>query len=401
MNILVVCRVLPYPPDVGYKIRTFNLLKYLSSKHNISLVCYASALDQGNHISVMEQYCKSIWLVQPEKRTKVKQLPGLAKNLISGLPWYVKYAKSKEMKDTILRLTKGNRFDLIHIDDPYMSSNLDVVSKSGVKKTVTFHDIESIKYQRILGIEKNLYKKIRFFLNWLPMQRWERRIAEKFDLNIVMSPVDRQILLSKNINVKIAVIPNGVDTDSLDQLPPTDQQENISFFGTMDYPPNIDAVLYFYKRVFQLIRRRLPETKFFIIGQKPTNELKKLSNDSNVIVTGYVKDIVPYYQKSSVVVVPLRAGGGTRLKILEAMGLGRPVVSTSLGSEGLEVTHSENIMIADRPEDFAKHTIELMTNKTLRTRLTEKARKFVESYHSWRKIAGDLDRVYQEICLGK
>jgi sugar transferase (PEP-CTERM/EpsH1 system associated) len=399
MNILIVCQNLPYPPDVGVKIRLFNLVKHLSDKHNISLVCYADSGNQENHLSKMKEYCESIILVQRKIKSKVRQLPGVAKNLFLGLPWSVKYAKSKEMQDAILKITKSKFIDVIHIDDIYMASNVDLVSGGKTKKAVTFHDIDSVRYRRTLKIEKNPYERLIILLKWLTIKWWESKIAENFDLSIVVSSIDRRLLESRSVKAKIAVIPNGVDTESFRPLPLSYHQDYISFFGNMDYGPNRDAALYFCRRIFPIIKSRLPEAKFLIVGRDPSEELRKLSSDPNIIVTGYVASVIPYYERSSVVVVPLRAGGGTRGKILEAMALGRPVVSTSLGAEGLEVTHKENIMIADRPEDFATITVELMRNGSFKSVLIESARKFVESYHSWRKIAGELDRVYRELCM--
>ena len=399
MNILIVCQNLPYPPDVGVKIRLFNLVKHLSEKHNISLVCYAGSDSQEKHLSKMKEYCESIILVQSTKKSKIRQLPSVAKNLFLGLPWNVKYAKSKEMHDAIDKITKSKFIDVIHIDDIYMASNVDLVSRGNTKKAVTFHDIDSVRYRRTLKIEKNPYERLRIILNWLAVKRWENSIAENFDLSIVVSSIDRRLLESKSVKAKIAVIPNGTDIESFRPLPLSYHQDCISFFGNMDYPPNRDGAVYFAKQIFPIIKSRMPKAKYWVVGQNPNKELERLSSDPNVIVTGYVESVIPYYERSSVVVVPLRAGSGTRGKILEAMALGRPVVSTSLGAEGLEVTHKENIMIADRPEDFATITVELMRNGSFKSALIESARKFVESQHSWRQIAGDLDRAYRELSM--
>jgi glycosyltransferase involved in cell wall biosynthesis len=302
------------------------------------------------------------------------------------------------MTKTILEIAKGKHFDLIHIDKLYFGVYLKLFCNPHTKRTVTFHDIDSVKLRRLFKIESNIRTKALLFVNWLMVRNWESRIAERFDLCIALSSFDLQVLKSMNPRLNVAVIPNGVDIDAFKLLPLTNEQCIISFFGAMDYVPNIDGALYFYKHIFPLIRKQLPGVKFLLIGQNPAYELKKLSSDPNVIVTGFVEDVIPYYQQSSVVVVPLRAGGGTRLKILEAMAVGRPVVSTSLGAEGLDVADGENIMLANSPEDFANKTIELMTNLTLRQKLTASARRFVESCHSWRKIADDLGRVYQELC---
>jgi sugar transferase (PEP-CTERM/EpsH1 system associated) len=397
MNILVVCRVLPYPPDIGYKIRTFNLIKRLSNKHNISLVCYEGSNNQETHLSRMTEYCQSIRLVQPLRRSKLRQLPGLAKDLISGLPWYLKYSKSKEMKNAIHEITKVNQFDILHIDDPYMAGNFDVGIADGAIKTVTFHDIESVKYRRMLKIEKNSKNRVRLFLNWLPMKRWEREIAERFDLCIVMSSADASILKSTNEKSKIAIIPNGVDTDHFKKLPFDGQERNISFFGGMDYPPNIDAALYFHSHMLPLIEPRLPGAKFVVVGQKPTSEILKLSMHPNTIVTGFVEDIIPYYRDSSVVVVPLRAGGGTRLKILEAMALGRPVVSTSIGCEGLDVVDGKHLLIADNPEQFVEKTMRILKDRELYQRIVADARQLVVTKYDWDAIGEKLVALYVKL----
>jgi glycosyltransferase involved in cell wall biosynthesis len=346
----------------------------------------------------MKEYCESIILVQYKKRSKVRQLPGVAKNLFLGLPWNVKYAKSKEMQEAILEITKCKFFHVVHFDDIYMASNVALLSGGKTKKAVTFHDIDSVRYRRTLKIQKNSFERLTTILNWLVIKRWEKSIAENFDLSIVVSSNDHRLLESKSMKAKIAVIANGTDTDSFSLLPLSACEDNIVFMGLMDYAPNRDAAVYFVKRIFPLIKSKLPKVKFWIVGKNPTKELERLSSDPDVIVTGYVESVIPYYERSSVVVVPLRAGGGTRGKILEAMALGRPVVSTSLGAEGLEVTHKENIMIADRPEDFATITVELMSNGPFKSALIESARKFVESHHSWRQIADNLDQAYKEIC---
>jgi len=399
VKILVVCPNLPYPPDEGVKIKLYNLIKNLSDKHNISLLCYAGSGDQEKQVSHMKAYCESIYLVQRKKISKTKQLPSIAKYLFLRLPWNVKYAKSKDMQDAILKITKANPFDILHIDDVFMASNLDLSSHYSFKKAITFQDIESINYRRTFKIEKNPYQKMLFLLNWLAMRSWERKIIENFDLTVTVSPIELRILESMYPKANIAFIPNGVDIESFNPLPVTDNEDSLLFIGKMDYSPNIDGAVYFAKRIFPLIKREIPNTKLMIVGQNPKKALEKLKSDPSVSVTGYVESVIPYYKRSSVAIVPLRAGGGTRGKILEAMALGRPVVSTSLGAEGLEATHKENIMIADKDEDFARYVIDLMKNMSLRKNLIEKAREFVEARYDWREVAKGLDRAYREMFL--
>jgi glycosyltransferase involved in cell wall biosynthesis len=165
----------------------------------------------------------------------------------------------------------------------------------------------------------------------------------------------------------------------------------------MGYPPNIDAVLYFCNSIMPLIQNRIPDLKLVVVGHEPAPEIRELAERGNVTVTGYVENVIPYYQQSQVTIVPLRGGGGTRLKILESMALGRPIVSTTLGCEGLNVTDGDNIMISDSPREFAERVIQLLTDKGLRERIARNARRLVETHYDWAVISRKLMKVYHNI----
>jgi glycosyltransferase involved in cell wall biosynthesis len=168
------------------------------------------------------------------------------------------------------------------------------------------------------------------------------------------------------------------------------------FIGNMGYPPCVDAVLYFCKEIFPLIRRRISAAELWIVGRDPRPEVLQLDGDG-VHVTGQVEDVIPYYRQSAACVVPLRAGGGTRLKILEAMALGRPVVSTTIGCEGLDVVDGEHLLIADNPAQFAEKTVRLLTDRQLYQHISTRGRELVETCYDWDKIAGRLMGVYTEM----
>jgi glycosyltransferase involved in cell wall biosynthesis len=169
----------------------------------------------------------------------------------------------------------------------------------------------------------------------------------------------------------------------------------------MGYPPNIDAVLYFCESIMPLIQSRIPSLKLFIVGHEPAPEIRKLAERENVVVTGYVDDVTTYYRQSQVTIVPLRAGGGTRLKILESMALGRPVVSTSVGCEGLNVIDGENIMIADTADKFAERIVQLLEDKELRKRLSQNASQLVKRLYDWSEISRKLMGVYNELVCNR
>ncbi|MCL5256617.1 MAG: glycosyltransferase family 4 protein, partial [Chloroflexi bacterium] len=193
-------------------------------------------------------------------------------------------------------------------------------------------------------------------------------------------------------------VPNGVDATKYRVLPEQGGSKEILFIGKMDYAPNVDGALYFYHEVFPLIRQALPEARLLVVGSNPAPLVKALAADPAVEVTGYVEDVVPYYERARLSVVPLRAGSGTRLKILEAMALGRPVLSTTVGCEGLAVTPEADILIADTARGLAEQTIRLLTDLELGGRLAANARLLVESRYDWQVIGRTLLQVYDSIA---
>jgi glycosyltransferase involved in cell wall biosynthesis len=228
------------------------------------------------------------------------------------------------------------------------------------------------------------------------MRRWEPRYAERFDRCIAVSDEDKSLLLSANPSLQIKIIPNGVDAKVLQPLALEVTPPALLFIGTMSYAPCIDAVAYLCDQILPHIRRELSGVELWIVGADPTPEVSALNRDG-IHVTGRVKDVVPYYRRSAVSVVPLRAGGGTRLKILEAMALGRPVVSTSIGCVGLDVVDGEHLLVADNPKQFSDQVVRLLSDRTLYERIRTNARQLVVNRYDWDIIVGQLLDAYYEI----
>jgi len=218
------------------------------------------------------------------------------------------------------------------------------------------------------------------------MRRWEPSYAEKFNCCITVSEADRQILRAANPHLKIGVIPNGVDTKKYQILAPNPNSHSMIFIGTMSYTPCVDAVIYFCRQILPIIQEKINQIQVWIVGANPLPEVLALAND-HTFITGYVDDVVPYYRQAAISIVPIRAGGGTRLKILEAMALGRPVVSTSMGCEGLEVLDGEHLLIADDPQQFAGKIAQLLTDNKLYFHIAENGRKLVMNKYDWDVIA--------------
>jgi glycosyltransferase involved in cell wall biosynthesis len=265
------------------------------------------------------------------------------------------------------------------------------------KKVISIHDICSVKYLRIFRIERRFFTRIRWFINWVLMRNWEIKMLRKFDDCVAVSSLDREYLQSACPELKLSVVENGVDVEFYRPLPMNLQKKNVLFLGNMSYEPNSDGSLYFCLKLLPLIKKQIPQCTFFIVGKNPSEAILNLSDGENVIVTGYVDDPMPYYRRCDICVVPLRAGGGSRLKILEAMAVGRPVVSTSIGCEGLDAKNDQHILIADNPEEFAKKTIQLLTDEALYNRLVQQGRGLVEEKYSWDRISDKLLKVYSDL----
>lgn len=390
---------MPYPPDSGERIRNYHLMRSLARTNTLSLLSLVFSEQERQMLPEVLLWCSRAEAVGVPKRSKPRHAIRLIPHLLSGRPLDSYFVDSGHMLAKIGDYTALRHYDIIQIEHSIMAPYIRAVAGQSTAKTVlTFHNVGFLQYRRMFKTERNPYRKIRHFLNWLPMERYEARIAERFDACVVTSPDDRRALLEKNSGLPVEVVPNGVDTEGYVPLEEPESAPHLLFMGKMDYEPNIDAVVWFAQEIFPLIRQEVPDCVFTIAGGSPVDEVQRLASVSGITVTGYVQDIQCRYKKCGVVVTPLRSGGGTRLKILEAMALGRPVVSTTVGCEGLHCRHNEHLLIADTPELFARQVIDLLSDRQRRQRLAAAARSFVESRFAWTGIAGKLQDFYRGLA---
>jgi glycosyltransferase involved in cell wall biosynthesis len=222
------------------------------------------------------------------------------------------------------------------------------------------------------------------------MLNYEVNVYQRFCVDITTSDTEKNIIMKYLKGVKIGVVKNGVDVDYFKPMKRTNMENNIIYTAWFKYYPNQQAVIEFVKDVFPLLKAKIPDIKFYIVGKEPPKRVHELSKINGIVVTGEVEDVRPYLANADVAVIPLKVGGGTRLKILEAMAMGIPVISTKLGAEGLDVKEDENILIADDHEDFAQKIYEIITDKQLSKRISDSAIKFVEENYTWEKIGEDI-----------
>ena len=397
MRILIITNEVPFPPTSGASLRTYNVLRRLARDCEVYLVAFSATKEQRGGVAHLLEFCREVVTVRRRSLKEAVHLGKVVTSMLQGEPPELRLAFSQELAREIQRLTDRVDFDIVQIEHGSMGMYLEALPARLRKRAVwVLHDIDFDKFRRIAHVERRKPAKLRARMHAFTMRRWQPHFASLFGLCVAMSEADRRLLLSANPSLRVEVSPNGVDINRCNPLPDEGDTPEVLFIGNMAYQPNVDAAVYFCREVLPLIRSKLPDAKLWIVGIDPGADVRRLEGNG-VFVTGCVSDIVPYYKRSKVCVVPLRAGSGTRLKVLEAMAFGRPVVSTSIGCEGLDVVDGDHILVADGSKLFAEQTIRLLRHKELRTRLAAKAREFVVASYDWDVIAGKLMNDFERI----
>ncbi|MDR3575104.1 MAG: glycosyltransferase [Anaerolineaceae bacterium] len=388
---------LPYPPISGAPLRNYNMLRRYSRLHEVWVASFRSSADDDANIGHLLEFCKGVETAATHPISGLANPLDFIKFLLSKKPPELRLYLSDELISKINRLIQEIDFDIIDIEDSFMGIYLEVLPAKLQKNTVlTFHDVVFSKYLRISKLEPKIARKLRTWFYSTTMRSWEPFYAEKFGRCIAVSDSDRQMLLAANPRLQIDVVPNGVDTNLYQPLPSNTEKPALLFVGDMAYRPNIDAINFFCQEIFPKIINVIPNIELWIVGINPPPEVKKFEA-GNVHVTGKVDDVRPYYKRSSVCVVPLRAGGGTRLKILEAMALGRPVVSTAIGCEGLNVEDGKQLLIAETADQFVDKILTLFLNENLRNSIACQARELVVNCYDWDVIANSAMNIFSKL----
>lgn len=402
MRILLLSTNVPFPPNSGFRLRLYNILYRIAKKHEVWLLSFVPEYEKLTELDHLVSICKEVAVVPLANQGALANPWKAIRYFLKGIPPDLRMYDSKEFADRILALISRINFDIVQFEDSHMGIYLDYLPKSLRSRAIlTFHDVNYHKHERLSLVEPKRARRLRLWLHGRQMRRWEPRQAQRFGHCITMSHSDETLLLNVNPSLKITVLPNGVDTQSYQPLPYPAITVRLLYVGTMGYRPNIDAVTYFCRTIYPKIKQEYPNIEFWIVGRDPGPEVTGLEG-GGVHVTGQVEDLLPYYRDSVICVVPLRAGGGTRLKILEAMALGRPIVSTTVGCEGLAVKNGEHLFVADTPELFARHVLTLLKDKQKWLQITRQARALAVNSYDWDMIAQRHMQLYEEtICQNR
>jgi polysaccharide biosynthesis protein PslH len=376
MKVLVLDEEFPYPTNNGKRTRSFNLYRRLVSQFQIRYVSYG---EDGLAAEALRS--EGIEPVAVRARVPLKQGPlfysRLLANLLSPLPYIVTSHYSQVYQDAVRDNVAQFRPDLVVCEwTPYAEY---VKGLSSIKKLLSTHNVEADIWQRYYENETNWIRCWYIRKQWRKVERFERAALSWVDAATAVSDLDCARLAKECPGLRMATIPNGVDLDYFRALPQPAQRRHLVFTGSMDWRPNQDAARYFIREILPLLKQARPDLECTFVGRDPPPDIKRLGHVPGVHITGTVDDVRHYVERATVYIVPLRIGGGSRLKILEALAMGRAVVSTTVGAEGLDVAHERQVLLADDPQSFAAAVLRLLDDPERCRELAVQGRRLVNT----------------------
>jgi glycosyltransferase involved in cell wall biosynthesis len=391
MKILWICPCFLHPTDRGGQIRTLGILRELHKRHEVH---FAGLNEPGNEEGPQRasEYSSRHFAVEHSvpQRTSLKIYPQLLASVLSSTPIAVSRYESAPLQRIVTDLIAAEHYDAIVCDFLSSAPNL-----ADLNKSVLFqHNVETTIWKRHVEQSKSLAKKFYFQLQASKMESYERKICRQSKHVIAVSEIDAERMKTMFEVKGVTSVPTGVDLEYF--APPADAVpvSDMIFCGSMDWLPNVDAVEHFVSETLPLIRQQIPGATFTIAGRSPdARVMKAVEGLSGVTVTGKVKDMRPYLWGSKISVVPMRIGGGTRLKIYECMASGVPVVSTAVGAEGLAYEDGEDILIADDPRSFAAACVRMLTEDAIRRAMAQRALERAQNEFSWEAVSREFEAV--------
>jgi len=371
-KILFLTQLLPYPLNSGGKITTFKTIKYLAEHNDLDLVCYAWSRKDWNYVDLFRKMTKKFVMIDLKRKPL---FPYFLLHNFTRKPHYIFRDFSVRMKKSIHKLIKKRAYDLIYSDlfmVPYIPSDFKE------KKILEKLNIESEIVRRFRSLQKNPIKKLLLHIESINLLNFELQSSDFMDITITLTERDKQNLAKFGADIsKIKSIPPATKIDEAKPFKLDCSSKNIVHIGTAHWPPNVDGISWFIKDIFPKVISKIPEAKLQIIGKEPPKKIQSLHNGKNIFVLGYVEDLREIYKHTGVFIVPIRIGSGIRIKIIETMSYGIPIVSTSIGCEGIGAKNGEHLLIADSEKDFANAVIRLLENHELREKMRTNGRKYV------------------------
>jgi glycosyltransferase involved in cell wall biosynthesis len=421
LHILFLTQIIPYPPDAGPKVKTWHVLRYLVERgHRVILASFVRP-EEVAHVETLRQLCHAVHTVRIH-RSRPADLFYWLRSHLTGRPFLIERDDLAAMHNLVQRILSTEAIEAIHAD----------------QLTMTQFALRARQEQAILGrnggngsdhrglslifdahnavwtiVERMRQNSARFLQPILGLEarrikRYEGRIVREFDHTLAVTEIDHSALLQAAASKSdgfgpalpdIPVIPIAVNTGALQSICRVSGSVNIVTLGTLHYPPNADGIRWFMQEVFPLVREQIPEATLTVVGKNPPKDfLERASQEPRSIrVTGYVPDLTPYLEQAAIMVVPVRAGGGMRVRILEAFARAIPVITTTVGLEGIDARPGEDVLVADTPACFAAAVVRLLQDESLQSRLATNGRHLAEQRYDWKVVLKAMDTVYNQI----
>jgi polysaccharide biosynthesis protein PslH len=397
-RLLFLCQTLPFPPDGGVWIRTYNVLRQLAREYQITLLCFERAIssrdgfsfDETSAIRALSTIADTKVFRIPQRSSKARLLWDHGRSLALGSVYTEYLYESRALRDSLEKLLQREHFDLVHVDSLDLSGYLPLLPLN--RTIVVHHNVESELLRRRALLERSVLRRAYIARQSALMEKAESEWCPRVVLNVAVSARDAQELRELAPAAQVTVVPNGVDTETF--VPRKQPPAGITFVGGANWFPNRDALQFFADDILPLLGDLRPKVSW--VGAAQEHDRLAFA-EKGVVLTGYVTDIRPLVWDARCYVVPLRVGGGSRLKILDAWAMGKAVVSTSVGCEGLSARDGENLLIADTPGDFAAAVRRVLTDVALAEQLGAAARRTVEREYSWDVVGADMLRQYDRI----
>jgi sugar transferase (PEP-CTERM/EpsH1 system associated) len=403
MNVLVLTPQLPYPPHQGTTLRNFNIIKHLAPRYDITLLSFATD-DELEKAAPLRALCRRIEIVPYPARSIAQRA---WTTLTSPLPDMALRLRSKEMHRRCAALVRDGSFDILQIEGIEMARYaLNLQSPiSNLKLVFDDHNAEYVlqrtAFQADVRAPTRWHAALYSLIQWKKLERYERAMCRKADHTVVCSPADARAiaaLFDRQAPLpRLSVIPNGVDTEFYAPAETAPDEPVLVFTGKMDFRPNVDAMLWFASEVLPRVRAEIPHVHLYIVGQKPAPAIRALARQPGITVTGWVADTRPYIRDAALYIVPLRMGSGTRLKVLEAMAMGKAIVSTARGIEGLELIPEREVVLAETRDDFARAIVALWHEPSRRRALGQSARARAVAHYDWRILIPRFEEIFQQV----
>lgn len=420
MRLLLLTPQLPYPPRQGAAMRNYNIARLLSSEAEVSLLSFPSDYECPEALPRLRESCARVEVAPRPHRRRSDRLATL---LFRATPDLATRLASVEFARMLSELLSTDSFDLVQVEGLELAGYVLPVLQRQVRRRVApggwtavsgplfvldEHNAEYLLQRRAFETTSSsplpaLYSLVQ----WRKLRLYERNACRLFDGVATVAESDRVALLGLDPLLNVRVIPNGVDVEYFHRdwrqgaltLAPPDLPPGplVVFTGSMDFRPNVDAVTWFAQKVWPIVRQSAPEAEFYVVGRNPVPAVRKLARLSGITVTGGVPDVRPYLERAKAFVVPMRMGGGVRLKVLEAMSMSRPVVSTSMGLSGIDFEPGKHALLADDPGDFASAVCRLLEDSDLGARMGTEAAGFVRARYDWRMIVPEFLRLYEDL----